>query len=734
MYYRIQTLVFSLTIMVSAFLLFLVQPMFAKFIIPEFGGSASVWTTCMLFFQISLVLGYLYSYLLNKFLKQDYQLYLHVLLLLVSSYYLDVSSLMKVGSEIHPVIKVILIAFTTIGVPFFVLSTSSPLLLAWFASTTHPKRNKPYFLYAASNLGSLLALISYPLLVERHLGVIAQAYYWQKTYLVFVGFVIFASIFTKVFREKREHIASQDSIAPLSFLKRFTWIVLAFVPSSLMLGLTHYVTTDIAPVSLFWVIPLALYLISFIVAFSEKFSLSVSKLSKVIYFILAIYAVVAIKSLQYPVLFIAISSLIFLLLAVFFHQSLSNVKPESRHLTEYYLWISVGGMLGGVFNSILAPIIFSLSLEFWLVLVISISLVPLMLKESSSNISQDIYGYIFRVVSLVYVFVFIQFIVSDYELISKIKFNTVISIFIILAMAFLVEKRILQGKFFIANSIIIILIGYYLPILNYNSLYSNRSFYGSLRVSEEKVGDKTIHWLFHGTTNHGGQFVEPESLIKTRNFYYHDNGAFGDIHRTYILGSETENLNIGVMGLGSGNMACFARDKDQVDFFEIDPLVEEVASNPKYFKFLERCPSKVFIGDGRLLLQGRPSDYYDILFMDAFSSDAVPTHLLTQEAVDMYFSKLKPNGVVVFHISNRFLDLSKVVANMKIPDNYVALLSPIRSCGENCFPHILTVIVPDNDLSNKLIISGYWKKLERDPSFKTWTDDFTNLLDLLQIN
>jgi hypothetical protein len=629
----------------------------------------------MLFFQITLVLGYLYSYLTTRYLGLKRQVALHLLLLLVAYFLIDLNPQLKLERSEYPIYDLLLFAFRSIGAPFFVLSASAPLLQAWFSKSSQNIKSSPYFLYSASNLGSLLALVLYPLYVERNYGVIIQSQCWRNLYfglgILFSACTLF--LLNSDVGASRPFVENQQR---QSWYLRLSWVMIAFIPSSLMLGLTSFVTTDIAPVSLFWVFPLSLYLLSFIISFSGRIKIGNKVIEILLVIGIFIFSFSTFWSIEYRFIYILINLLLFFLISLYFHSRLAELKPEPSYLAEFFVLLSVGGMFGGVFNSIIAPIIFKITCEYWVILILSIWMTVFLSKHEEMLGSRFVKLFSIRFIALIVLFLLLQFYNGSY-------------------------------------------------------LFLGRSFYGTIKILKTKIDNQVLHTLNHGTTTHGMEIVEPEGLSKQLLSYYHEDGAFGDIRRRFISPSSSA-LRIGIIGLGIGTLACMKKEEDQVDFFEIDSLIEDVASDTTYFRYLEKCPSSVYIGDGRLLLESRPFYSYNILIIDAFSGDSVPTHLLTQEAVEIYLSRIKLDGIIAFHISNRYLDLSRVVANYDLPSGYVALLSQFSNNNTNYYyPQSVALIAPRGVIVDEMLKSGHWTQLAKEDEFKKWTDDFTSLIEIV---
>jgi hypothetical protein len=689
---KLQTGIFTATIFVSAVLLFLVQPMFAKMILPTLGGTAAVWTTCMLFFQATLLMGYMYAHLLTKHLPFKGQIACHLALVLLAFLQLPLPTPDVQASPTQPVLWLLTFAFTSIGLPFLILSASAPLLQSWFSRTHHPHGHNPYFLYAASNLGSMVALLGYPFGIEAIIGLTEQKHLWTLGFGALMGCLVFAAAIA--FLQRNPH-AHTEKTQGNSWSQRVFWMICAALPSSLMLGLTSFVSTDIAPISLFWVVPLALYLLTFIIVFGfgQRIPLKtiaglalITAVSGIGVFLTAGSAWVS----TYFYVLILFHVLVFFFIAWFFHGQLASSKPSATHLTDFYLWMSVGGMLGGVFNALVAPISFHMTLEYPLVFLVCAFLIYKFLRH---------HGWTSHV--------------FNKEAVPLLPFVFVIG---------------LGMEFMLSN------IG--------ETLYRDRSFYGSMAVKEIRQPETgtVVHLFAHGTTNHGAQIIKPETKQTIPMGYYQEEGLFGDVMKGYVS-NNPEPTTVGITGLGAGGLSAFLRPQDSLTFYEIDPAVVAIAKNPDYFTYLKNAPkqTKIVLGDGRLSLKKTPDHHYDVLFADAFSSDAVPTNLITQEAIDLYIKKTKPTGAIAIHISNRYLDLQKVIANYTLPAGYASYCATYGMAEKETlannfkYPHILCFIAREDSLPATIKTNPAWKRTIPDPTFRPWTDDYSNVFGVFKI-
>jgi hypothetical protein len=723
---------FAGTLFVSATLMFMLQPMFGKLLLPMLGGTPAVWNTCMVFYQTLLFLGYLYAHKLSSRLSNIRQIQTHAALLILSLIALPVALPHDIAppTDSNPTFWLIRTLFVAIGIPFFIVSATAPLLQKWFAHCGHHHSQDPYFLYAASNAGSLLALLSYPFLIEPHLGLAEQRWIWTVTYLVLsvlilgCGFMLWRNQKTDDQPESEPEVVEE-----LPVPQQLHWLALAFVPSSLLLGLTQFISTDIAAVPLLWIVPLTVYLLSFILVFSkwaDHFHPVVLAAQPAMLTVFIAYSFINPAVLPYWL------DLIFHLLAFFLaimvcHGELAKTRPHTRHLTRFYLIMSFGGMLGGLFNTFVAPFIFNAVYEYPIMIVAALLLRPGFFQE------KWYLQCIFPLLMLIIGF-------SLYGLLSNEQLFEYLDMIggalILMAGLTYSFRNTPAGLGFLTAVLLIFTLG--LHSLASNILYQKRTFFGVLSVRETVIADENqqpekVHELYHGTTKHGAERLT-EANITTPLTYYSRQGPIGQFFSEF--NNVDQNWNIGAVGLGAGALACYSKEGQHWRFYEIDPLVIEVASNTNWFHYLNRCGKHVEMvtGDARLSLQKETDHHFDLLILDAFSSDAVPTHLLTREALQLYFSKLKDDGILAFHISNRHLDLKKVLADHANSMHLAGLIQEFKT--GNDLPLVVSadwVVLtkqPERLLALHQSHLGHWQKLPLTFGLKPWTDDFTNIFGI----
>ena len=665
-------------IFLSAFLLFQIQPMITKMILPWFGGSASVWITAMLFFQASLLAGYLYAHWSVNKLGAKLQALLHSVLLTVSLIFLPVmpSPLWKpVGNE-DPVIRILIVLTVSIGLPYFLLSTTSPLIQAW-----HARQHKlalPYRLFALSNLASLLGLLAYPILIEPNISLRSQSIGWSAAFLLFVVLGIAASF--RYWRTRpSDACATQTDNKPYYACSRspivrekIYWFLLACCASLLLLSVTNHLTQNVASIPFLWVLPLSIYLLSFILTFDYERLYSHTFFRWLMAAALSgmTYGLVKWNSHTNLFLVIATYSVGLLISCIFFHGELVTRKPAPQHLTSFYLMLSSGGAFGGLLVGLAAPRLLPAYFELPITLILSSVLLLMVLEYRRS----------WAVLATVWA----------------------MAIFVVLAS------------------------GYYLSVYGQKARVMARNFYGGIRVVEyHRDTPNEIRVLVHGTVTHGIQYTSPKRRSELLSYYGAESGVY--LAAQYLRRS---SLHIGVIGLGAGSLAAYTRPGDVIRFYEINPLVEQLARSE--FTYLSQCLGKVDIvlGDGRMSLEHESNRKYDLLVVDAFSGDAIPVHLLTKQALEVYFRHLKPGGILALHITNSHLDLEPVIDKLStVFGKHALLISTDSDTQHNIFRSKWALI------SSKPItapsIRDVAKTLNKRPNLKVWTDDYNNLFQIL---
>lgn len=713
--------------LLSAALLFAVQPMVAKMLLPSLGGSSAVWTTCMLFFQALLLAGYAYAHAGARLVSARVQAISHIVLMFLAVVVLPLGiGSTPPESDVSPLGWLLLELTVNVGLPFFVLSATAPILQHWLAQTDHPHAGDPYHLYAASNVGSMAALLGYPFVIEPLAGIAAQTLFWSAGFgamILATGACVFL-----LFKRAQPGSAPNPDKGTTPALRptwrlRGHWVLMAFVPSSLMLGVTQYLTTDIAAVPLLWVVPLALYLLTFIIVFARsipRIELPAMALP---------WLVVALALLNLPLwAIVATHLLLFFALAMTFHRRLADARPHPEHLTEFYLLMSTGGALGGLFNALIAPIVFDRLVEYFVILALAVALLPVAdeaLGDTVDPLKPRVGRFIAPVGIVVVGGVFlgyaVQFIDFDYALRAAIGLG-------VIAMA--ATLSYLFPKMSNGLLAVIFCLGIAHEFTTIGTLEYERSFYAAYKVFDRTSQGIESRRISHGTTSHGAQILE-DGHEDIPVAYYHPSGPIGQLFDTF------EPTRVAVVGLGAGAMAAYAQnDEQRFDFFEIDPVVEDLAR--RWFTYLERCGDacSVVIGDGRHKLAARPDQYYDLIVLDAYNSDAIPTHLLTREALELYVEKLKPGGLIALHVSNRYLDIHHIAAALALDADleYRTRLHIPDSADERYYvlASRYMVLAREEDHLGELIDDERW---ELSPAADiVWTDDFSNILHVLDWN
>ena len=719
--HRASVALFAATMFTASCLLFFVQPMFAKQLLPRLGGSPAVWNTCVLFFQTVLLLGYLYAHVAVKWLGR-WQPVVHVAIVLLPIICLPLSTGdVDADASSRPVLWLLQTLTLRVGLPFFALTTTAPLLQRWFSTLPLAAARDPYFLYASSNLGSMLALLAYPLAIEPWIGLARQSSLWAAGYALFVVLMLACVGTLRAFGRSRIRSVELEPVVPRSNVTsrdRAWWVLLAFVPSSLMLGVTMHISTDIASVPLMWVGPLALYLLTFVIAFSSRTVMPAHRLT-------AAGAVLCVTSLVTVFMNAQHAWLITLHLATFFcsalicHSELAARRPYVTHLTEFYLWMSFGGMLGGVFNSLVAPYAFATVFEYPLILAVVVIILPLRRGHPGTRWSS---GLTLAAAALACLALFWTFGAASPDA-ARLVVAVAAAITVPLVAAHgLAAVRLLAVA-------LVVMIGADRSPGGGTALVTDRSFFGVVRVVESP--DLRHRVLRHGSTMHGWQSLpnvgcEPSS-------YYSARGPIGDVMRA----SAARRSAVAVIGLGTGALACYAASNERWTFYEIDPLIEKVARDTRLFTHLAHSSGKVDIrlGDGRMTLARAAPGEYDVLVLDAFSSDAIPVHLLTVEAFDLYFSRLQPAGVLAVHVSNRHLDLEPLIGAIIEARGLYGMTKEDRVLTEeeqNTGRRPSHWVAAARTPSALATLGAHgWRALRVDPEVEPWTDDYSDIISLV---
>ena len=671
------TFQYGLIIFLSAFLLFQVQPLMGKLILPWFGGSASVWTTCMLFFQATLLFGYVYSHWIVKALSPYKQSILHIALLVLSLFLLPIapSEIWKPSGDENPTTQILGLLFVSIGLPYFVLSTTGPLVQAWFAR--EKTAGVPYRLFALSNLGSMIALLAYPTLFEPLLPTRWQSYSWSALFFFFV-LACGTLAWQKRHGQPLAH-ADDTNEPPPSARSLTTWILLATCPSILMVADTSYLTENIAPVPMIWVAPLTLYLLSFILCFESKgwYQRKIYlPLLIVSLFVLSYLPTMEVHALP-TFVEMAINFACFFVICMACHGELAQQQPHPKFLTTYYLMLALGGVAGGFFVGVIAPYFFNGNYELSIGIVLAGTIIAIVFfaDQRFDRTSRKVIA--------------VGGAVCFLALIGFIRVND-----------HLFELR--------------------------GSKLSLRNFYGTLKVIENAEGGYIN--LMHGQISHGRQYTDPNRRLEPTSYYVRESG----VGKVITIGQAgAKSIKVGVIGLGIGTLAAYARPDDAFRFYEINPQVIEVARERFDFLSSASLKSDLILGDARLRLEHEPPQKFDVLVIDAFSGDSVPVHLLTLEAFAQYFKHLKPDGVLALHVTNRFLDLEPVV--WTAAEHFAAEVRMVRmevAPGQAGFRSHWAVMTRNKAYFDNALLKDA-KRMEAPKNFLPWKDDYSSLISIL---
>ena len=721
-------LLFGATMFLSALLLFWVQLITAKMLLPRLGGTPAVWTTCMLFFQVLLLAGYSYVLVTTAWIGPRKQATLHLALLLLSLLFLPLASgsLPSISERSNPALWLFAHLLTVLGLPIFLISTTSPLLQKWFTRTGHAAANDPYFLFSISNAGSLLALLSYPLILEPTLSLSTQNRLWMVAYVTFLVltlgcvFVLWRSLRTAA------PVLRDDPAPRIPHKRRLYWILLAFIPSSLLFGVTNYITTEIAPTPLLWTIPLALYLVTFVLAFAGR-NLLPERIASIALAGLALLLtlVVAANATEPTTAIVLLHLCFFFVAATVCHNKLAADRPAAARLAEFYLCVAVGGMLGGLFNTLIAPVAFKTIVEYPLVIVLAC----LIQRDNSQQDSavDRLFDVIWPVIMGVLTVV-LAFIVKGSEL------SPIVGVALVFGAPLVIINhrfRTRPVRFALALGAVMLASVVYSEI-QHRTLLAERNFFGTLSVRSDPAN--ASHIFYHGNTIHGRQFVAPE-LQRQPISYFHRDGPLGQIFAAF--NSNAASPNVAVVGLGAGSMACYSFAGQHWTFYEINPAVISVAQSPQYFTYLQKCAAattEIVLGDARLQLQNAPDQYYGLIVVDAFNSDAVPVHLMTQEAIALYTSKLATGGMLAFNISNRSLKLEAVLANLakRTGSTCLMLADGEQNPQTGKDPSEWLVMAQQSPAFDAIAQNPRWRLVTGGDGSGAWTDDYSNILSVIR--
>jgi spermidine synthase len=733
-------LLYASTLFTSAFLLFVLQPMVGKLLLPLYGGTPAVWNVCLVFFQTMLLLGYLYANRLSRFRYSHLQFFLHFSIFAAAGYFLQkplsAHSEFSHPSMTEPVSTLLVILIKFLGIPFLWLSATSSLLQNWFSQSEHPSANDPYFLFAASNFGSLTALLLYPLGIEPFFTLSTQFLVWKQGYWVLGGLILLCAISWKRWPGKKE-LSLSIPLSRVSWKTRMRWIMLSFVPSSLLIGATTYLSTDIAAVPLLWIIPLLLYLVSFIAAFSRMTKLlgvtQVFWLGRMVAFGSCVAVLGIILESNHPAwLFFPLHLILFFLICLLCNLRLAQSRPPVDRLTEFYFWISLGGALGGIFNTLLAPHLFTMVAEYPLII-----LIGTLFRERDPK-QEDPREDLLMDVVIGLLAAATVFTLNKVVLAAGLGTGKGINL-LVLGLPMLLAYRFVNRPRRYALAVLAIYASslFFFSGRGNELVYRERTFYGINKVERDSEGKFQL--FYHGSTLHGQQFLDPAKRSEPLAYFSRES-PIAQVFEMARSGHPDKISNLAIVGLGVGTMAAYAQKGEAWTFYEIDPGVLRLARDSGYFTFLKESASHVenrfILGDARLRLKEAPDGEFDVLILDAFTSDSIPVHLMTREAVSLYWQKLKPDGILVFNVSNRYFDLAPTLSALAKDSGASAFLaehdiSEAQSNATGIAPSSWIAMVKQPENWAKISKNRRWLRLEPDNS-RVWTDDFSNILSLLR--
>jgi hypothetical protein len=765
-FHTVAMVVFTVAIFTSASLLFVVQPMVGKLLLPKLGGAPAVWNTCMLFFQATLLAGYLTAHLVTRHVGLGWQVVLFLVGLCLAFTTLPLSiapdSISSLVQGADPNSWLIGVLIQRVAPVFFMLSITSPLLQHWFGNIGHPRGNDPYFLYSASNIGSILSLLLFPFVLEVSWGVGELAQGWKWGFGLFIGIAAIGGVLS-LQRSKSFLSASSNSyptgadpatkkVACIAWTRRAYWIVLSLIPSSLMLGVTTYISTDVSSVPLIWIVPLTIYLLTFVFAFARKQWFTSYWLGRVAALLIVTITVTVITGgNDPPYVIVPLHLLMFSAVAMLCHQRLASDRPDSTRLTEFYLCMSIGGVMGGLCNAILAPTLFTTIFEYPLMMFVA-SLFRETRSEDGARERSPLGlimfgGTVFALVlGLSYA---VNHLLSDLWLeslarvcsLSKSQIETLLCFG---PPACWLLSQIERKNSFSIGLAAMLLVSVWNRSTDDRVLHQDRNFYGTLASNRDTLGSHTVLKMVHGNTVHGCQWQDESKRNVPLTYYGSNSGISQLIHACQSI--KERPLRIGAIGLGAGSLAAWCRPGDIIVYYEINPLVVDHAE--KYFHYLKDARANgvqvdVRIGDARLLLESEVQDAdskpYDLLIVDAFSSDSIPVHLITQEACSVYRQSLTTDGVMSFHISNRFLDLEPVLAALARQASWLGFRYDFRDnfgnkgideqSGETASSW--GVLARQTANLGAMADDKKLRPLKEGSDHRIWTDDYSNLLSVL---
>ena len=731
---RLVLVVYTSAIFVSALLLFSVQPLFTKMVLPRLGGSPAVWSVAMVFFQSLLLAGYAYAHFLMQLQNRAIPVAVHLVLLLVALLTLPLSIAGGWGEPPSSGYAFWLLGLfaVSIGLPFFALAANNPLLQAWFVRTGHPDGPDPYFLYASSNIGSFLALLSYPVLLEPMFTLRTQNLIWTGGYGLLIALIAGCGVLLlrSPLSAAVDVLAEHSDAPPPAWMLRVRWIFLAAVPSGLLIAVTAHISTDVAAAPLLWVLPLSLYLLTWVLVFQSRpllphrWMLLAQPLA-----IAGVVVLLAVGGEQNLLLTLGGHLLCFFVIAMACHGELARTRPHAKYLTGFYVALSFGGMLGGLFAGLIAPFTFSWIAEYPILLALAALCRP---PGGDERLPRWSFWYWPLLAVLAVALIAPSWSSGHVMEWLDDRRVWVIGAVGVLSAALALGLNANRWKIFATVVVALVLIRAYPS--DDGRVETVRSFFGVHKIVVTPHGQ--YHVLMHGTTIHGAQKFQNDdgSPVTGRPepiSYYHKDGGIGQAI-TAIRERKGSALRVAVIGLGSGTLACASEPGENWKFFEIDQSMVDTASDPKYFTYIKNCEPnlKPVIGDARLTFAREPDGIYDMIIVDAYSSDAIPIHLATKEAMKIYKDKLAPQGVVVMHVSNRHLELESVVVGIADANELKSWVYDEDSGRDNEYIFATDVVVSARAEADvgKLAQSDKWEQTDPTWNQRVWTDDYSNVL------
>jgi hypothetical protein len=725
-------------------LLFTLQPLFAKMLTPLMGGTPAVWNTALVFYQSALLIGYLYAHVLATRFAPRTQLYIHTGVLLLGLFFLPikVSGLVGEPNVVSPVTWTMMALILSLGAPIIAISATAPLIQAWRARLGD--RVDPYRLYAASNLGSFAALAIYPFVLEPLVGAKLTSAIWAVGYV----FLMVALILALMAVPKDSQNPILQSAKQTTWLERLKWAGFAAPPSALLVAVTTHLTTDVASVPLLWIPPLALFLLTFVIAFSPIGDRIVEGAAPLKFLVIFLLAALMAADLDGGILGLVIHLAAFFLIVLCCHIELAARRPEPARLTEFYLWMSLGGVIGGASAALLAPIVLNTTIEYQIALVAALAVAP----WQRARLAWAVPAFIVSVcAALIYKYMpDIAMWLQLHAPLNQPKAEAVALTWYDVLHAYdkTVLGAVLCGVLALAaamtsrSALMVAAIGaiaLIFPVVSDDQTgikFRERSFFGVLQIRDSGVAPTGWRYLTHGTTLHGVMSLDPRRSQEPLSYYWRETPIgvlFAD-----ATAAKPETLRAGVIGMGMGSSTCYAKVGQDWTVFEIDQDVVKAATDPKLIGFINRCApyTKIVMGDARIQMQQQPNDWFDILLVDAFSSDAIPTHMITKEAIASFMTKIAPDGIMIVHISNRYLELSDIVGDAAHSLGYAAMLgdregSPDNPNADTGVRVVVIARTPDRFARYRLPM---WSLMMPSKNPKPWTDDHTDILKALAAN